>query len=71
MADVKFKLNGKTYLIPKLIACGKDSMIATFSEQSGEYECCDCTWTMSAKEYIAKKDIQPEIETMNEEESSI
>ena len=65
MANVKVVVDGKNYQIPQYIVCGKDSMVASFSVRRNEYECCDCEWTMSAKAYIAKNGIQPEVEEEN------
>ncbi|MBE7073722.1 MAG: hypothetical protein E7379_01340 [Clostridiales bacterium] len=67
MPIIKVMIDGQenNYKIPSKIACAKDDMIAVFEASSKQYECCDCEWTMSAKDYIRKNNIQPEIEEEN------
>ncbi|MBQ8793064.1 MAG: hypothetical protein IJZ62_05800 [Clostridia bacterium] len=65
MAITTVELKGKKYRIPTHTMCPKDSMIATLSTRTMEYECCDCSWTMSTREYIEKNAIEPDMEDEN------
>ena len=57
--NINVEVEGQMYELPQYVICPKDSMIASFTVRTKKYECCDCVWEMSAKEYIKQHNIKP------------
>ena len=57
--DINVEVDGQMYALPQYVMCAKDSMIASFEKRTKKYECCDCSWELSAKEYIKQHNVKP------------